>query len=288
LGQAGNAATQPTQGVVSQVHQQAVGNPPNFDHALDFNTDFLGAPDASSSFSAVTAVSTPWSSDSNGNVTVSLDVDRQASWVKAGSKTDATLLQHEQGHFDIAALAVRQVYNDPTVANASSILGFRDSTGDHAGRIEALQNLYDQEVNHGLNQDMQNKWNAELAQLKSRPDGSFDELERFANSLAGATPSPTGSVGTTNVANLNRVPNGAFAHLSSPLTHGSTGAPMQKGATLATNDNGTGRMLATAPTSQLQTVVGQTHVGAPASDGQVAAADLFWSRPHSSDQSFVF
>jgi len=105
------------------------------------------------------------------------------SWVRPGHRT-AEVLEHEQGHFDIA-----EIYHRRFAAGAREFVGqqhrcsggserraTRDAEREVAGIIGAVyeeiwrqyreqQQLYDDETRHGIDREAQTEWTRELASL---------------------------------------------------------------------------------------------------------------------------
>jgi hypothetical protein len=162
-------------------------NPPGFDRILNWATDFLGTPDPQSGEDAFTQTRTFWRSD-GVHVTATIDIDRNASWVVPGQQTD-NLLRHEQGHYDITALAVRDFVNRASAADPESAWDdlFGPGPLHNTGRCGAMQVLYDSAMGIGTNGSRnaanQTLWTMKLKNLKSRPDGGFAELERWASMM---------------------------------------------------------------------------------------------------------
>src|SRR4051812_40689663 len=68
-------------------------------------SDFQGAPDASSKFAAITKVTVKYSlkyTDTSYSYVVECLFNKKLSWVI--DTTDLSILEHENGHFDIAEI----------------------------------------------------------------------------------------------------------------------------------------------------------------------------------------
>jgi hypothetical protein len=96
------------------------------------------------------------------NVTVTVVLQRDKCWVKSGKDTDK-LLNHEQRHFDIKALAARDIFID--------FMGLKERTFPNVGALQAelarlqrhyltkwIHEAYDDEADHGQIQTEQTKW----------------------------------------------------------------------------------------------------------------------------------
>jgi thiamine pyrophosphate-dependent acetolactate synthase large subunit-like protein len=120
----------------------------------------------------------------NGNVvSMSADViisfDGHRSWVVTGKMNDY-LLKHEQGHYDITALAAAEFYRevlnlqvtDPATLN-DSITEIKDSLQQ---KIEITNTRYDLQTDHSRDVQAQQKWDQKIALEKQKKDGSLDNL----------------------------------------------------------------------------------------------------------------
>jgi len=103
--------------------------------------------------------------------------DKNRSWMKPGGQ-NAYVLQHEQLHFDIAALktyelatALRSLkYNSATFKEAVDNL-----QRQYSKEAEALQAAYDEETAHGAQKDRQRQWTERIrAELSSREAAAAD------------------------------------------------------------------------------------------------------------------
>jgi len=106
-------------------------------------------------------------------------VDQAESWVVQGSETDA-LLAHEQGHFDITALGLREEAN---LVDALTGRGAADIQRQRRRirrrmqrRINEANQRYDARTEHSRNAAVQRRWLRSIATLKGRDDGTIDEL----------------------------------------------------------------------------------------------------------------
>jgi len=107
-------------------------------------------------------------------------------WVLDPKKIGATqgevtaLLVHEQGHFDLSALAMREFLNEA-----------QGLTNDQADalwksfqtRLDDLNKLYDSSTQHSQNQANQDLWVQEIKNLKSSQNGTFTALYQWAQNL---------------------------------------------------------------------------------------------------------
>lgn len=136
-------------------------------------SDFKAPVDESNPHAALTMsgshVSYHWNQHS-GNYTVTFDVAcamfRDMSWTRV-EKQSPELLKHEQVHFDIAKVFAKQLLVS---------LNNRTYTSDFKNEIDAvdkqnakdrasMQLEYDAQTNHSRNKEMQQKWEAYVADL---------------------------------------------------------------------------------------------------------------------------
>lgn len=103
---------------------------------------------------------------------VDIVFDTSSSWVIPSVHNDsaseqARLLNHEQGHYDIAALIGRDFFIEmmalkemrgSTAGDVTSAV--RTLFANYPGKAQAIQDLYDADLqtNHGRNQQKQNDW----------------------------------------------------------------------------------------------------------------------------------
>jgi hypothetical protein len=96
-----------------------------------------------------------------GKLEVNLELDPLKSWVKMDHVTDA-LLVHEQGHFDIGILCMREslillAQVKFTKTNFGSLP--QQIVSDMLKKYSEMTERYDAETNHSANKDQQKKWN---------------------------------------------------------------------------------------------------------------------------------
>ena len=113
------------------------------------------------------------------SINVSIGIDKQLSWVLEGFQTDE-LLEHEQGHYDITSLGVRDLYN--------SILGLK---GSRSAILRSAKNLeikfqrqidffnqqYDLQTHNGLNSSKMKEWVQNIQAIKKTKQGHLSELD---------------------------------------------------------------------------------------------------------------
>lgn len=130
--------------------------------------DFQATPRAMSRFAAEINPNFAYSGRSNvenGVVTVNLLMKvymlKSGSWAREAAK-NAYSLNHEQRHFDIAKIVAekfkRKIIPDSlTVEDYNSIIQYQFI--ESYREMSKLQEQYDGETNHGLNQGAQERWN---------------------------------------------------------------------------------------------------------------------------------
>jgi len=116
-------------------------------------------------------------------VSAQAEFDPNQSWVKPDSKTDS-LLNHEQGHFDISEIFARKKLEQMKkfVGQSESAVADTDekATEDAEGKIEkklmeicdaidkeedAMQKAYDTQTKHGTDADQQKKWDEKIKKM---------------------------------------------------------------------------------------------------------------------------
>lgn len=112
------------------------------------------------------------------NTTIS--VSRSRSWVRTGCKTE-WLLNHEQGHFDITALGMREMYYSLLSLRRSPSAQFNRETTrvqhEIQRKIDETDLLYDIQTNHGMNASEQIRWMSRIQSIKSSSAGIINDLK---------------------------------------------------------------------------------------------------------------
>jgi predicted secreted Zn-dependent protease len=120
----------------------------------------------------------------NGNVEIvdvntTISVSRQRSWVLNDRKTD-WLLNHEQGHFDITALGMRDLYNQLISLSAPSVAELNSQASQMQSaiqsRIDDTNRTYDSQTNHGSNTAEQARWTSRIQAAKTSSSGTLQNL----------------------------------------------------------------------------------------------------------------
>ncbi|MEO6962902.1 MAG: DUF922 domain-containing protein [Puia sp.] len=108
-------------------------------------------------------------------------VDIAKSWVVEGQPSDV-LLRHEQGHFDILAIGIREFYNGLLSITASSIQDLQSRMNDlQVAKRKKTKNINDRydsadQTDHGKNAGTQQLWEARINATKLNPNGILDNL----------------------------------------------------------------------------------------------------------------
>ena len=134
------------------------------------------------SYDAVNGVRT-YKVDSNA---AAVSVNRTGMWARRTGRTDA-ILRHEQGHFDISALLVRQAEQEHAalIGNTYSsqqevVDAINDVRTPLFNLISQLQSSasgdgrYDVSTNHGLNATAQGQWNRAFTACRADPAGRLE------------------------------------------------------------------------------------------------------------------
>jgi hypothetical protein len=98
-------------------------------------------------------------------LTVNITILREDSWVVTSQKT-ASLLSHEQGHYDITGLMGRDMGNEILAARARTVDGLQEQVTRiierYRQRSQELNDLYDTQTNHSRNRDAQARWDERI------------------------------------------------------------------------------------------------------------------------------
>lgn len=117
------------------------------------------------------------------SATAAVSVHRTGMWARATGRT-AALLRHEQGHYDISALLVRQAEQEHTALIGTTysseqevMTAINDVRTPLFNLINQLQSsangdgTYDVSTDHGLNASTQGQWNRAFAACRADPVG---------------------------------------------------------------------------------------------------------------------
>jgi hypothetical protein len=115
------------------------------------------------------------------NVTVAVQLDRGKTWVadwvfKEAKQFQDDLLNHEQGHYDIAALLARDMFIELMQLKGRTFSSKADLDNAvaaivNAHRSQKVHDKYDEknEANHGLNPTEQKAWDGFFQKAKTTP-----------------------------------------------------------------------------------------------------------------------
>jgi hypothetical protein len=136
--------------------------------------DFTGKPDKNSAYEANTYWTINYTFDgitfksdtaTIAGFQVKLELDNNKSWVKSG-RENASLLKHEQGHFDIGLICqnemIKQI-NNTVFLNADFKNKLDNIFSFTLEKYKLMGVKYDEETNHSKNEESQIKWDAFFA-----------------------------------------------------------------------------------------------------------------------------
>jgi hypothetical protein len=104
------------------------------------------------------------------DVRITIQLQRPPSWVASwvfqrSTQEQNRLLHHEQGHYDLVALLVRDLFIDimqlkqNTHSTAQAVLNeVNQVRGRYGPKLQPVQDRYDTDTRHGLIQSQQNRW----------------------------------------------------------------------------------------------------------------------------------
>jgi hypothetical protein len=99
--------------------------------------------------------------------TVNLKVLKEDSWVVTG-KQSGELLNHEQGHYDLAGLKAKELMNKLAALRADDLEELQELVNqaleDSRVSSQELSDLYDDDTDHGRKPDRQAKWDEAIRQ----------------------------------------------------------------------------------------------------------------------------
>jgi predicted secreted Zn-dependent protease len=114
-------------------------------------------------------------------VNASLSVDPNKSWVVKGKK-GIYLRRHEQGHYDIVAIGMREIYNKVCALNKTNC----EEVNQEALRIQrevqqqtdAARQRYQTQTGYGANLAVQNNWETQIKTIKLNSNGVLADLPK--------------------------------------------------------------------------------------------------------------
>jgi len=96
---------------------------------------------------------------------VKLYFDTDSSWVRTTLKNDVLLLQHEQGHFDIADIFANKAQIAASHCWGKSSVYIDSVVNQYRNLLDKEQNLYDSCTKHGIDTIEQKRWLEKIKQL---------------------------------------------------------------------------------------------------------------------------
>ena len=101
-----------------------------------------------------------------GKVEVIVELDAEKSLAKADKFTDELLI-HEQGHFNIGILCMRElvnVFNQSKFTRTNFETDFKKIMNETTKKYKEMGVKYDTDTEHFKNKEQQTKWNVFFAQ----------------------------------------------------------------------------------------------------------------------------
>ncbi len=169
--------------VILEVEMESLNAPRLLGYSLSrplMPNDFMGKPDELSRAAAATAgaISFKYASTiDSGRITVRVLIapffDKLKSWYLNKYRDNAKVLAHEQRHFDIAAIKACELADTMrlqklTKSNYNEKLELIAAKKQQ--EMEGLQAQYDAETRHGVNANMQEKWNRLLLDMLAKQE----------------------------------------------------------------------------------------------------------------------
>ena len=170
-------------------------NPANFVRTLAW-TDFTEKDARPPSFKmdALTKAKWPHSYDYSQNLNgkyaviqktfkVTVQMDTVSSWVVKDKESDS-LLNHEQGHYNITALGARDYMNGALAFEFDTtkelVQALNDLEKSVQSQINSVNTMYDDDPNcgtdHGNKADKQTQWDLRIKSQMNDPKGTLDSL----------------------------------------------------------------------------------------------------------------
>ena len=116
-----------------------------------------------------------------GTVTGTIAVSPAESWVVRGHET-AGLLAHEQGHFDITALGMREEHDRTSALTGTSEADldsqYQTILREINAKVRTTNERYDTQTAHGRNAAAQARWQTAIRTAKGRAGGTIADLPR--------------------------------------------------------------------------------------------------------------
>ncbi|KPJ89500.1 MAG: hypothetical protein AMJ53_15690 [Gammaproteobacteria bacterium SG8_11] len=114
-------------------------------------------------------------------VNASVLVDQNKSWVLKGKK-GIYLRHHEQGHYDITAIGMREMYNKILALIKTRCEDInreaRRIQTDVQQQIDSSRQRYHIQTKHGSNLNVQKAWEVQIKSVKLRSNGVLADLPK--------------------------------------------------------------------------------------------------------------
>lgn len=113
------------------------------------------------------------------DVTVAVTMNRLESWVVSDQKSDA-LLEHEQGHYDIQAIAAWDIMSGLLNLSANSMSDLATKKNNFISAIQsklvAVTDRYESRTGNGAFSGAQTTWTNTIAEVKRTDGMTLDNL----------------------------------------------------------------------------------------------------------------
>lgn len=101
---------------------------------------------------------------------VNVELDPKESWAKKDKVSDALLI-HEQGHFDIGILCMREIlanYRQAKFTRTNVNYTIQTIVNNASRKYHEMTLKYDKETNHSADKEQQAKWNLFFSEMLSK------------------------------------------------------------------------------------------------------------------------
>ncbi|MGB4845510.1 MAG: DUF922 domain-containing protein [Ferruginibacter sp.] len=141
--------------------------------------DFSGKPDKKSEHEAntfwkinysYTGVNFQGDSAKLKGLSVKLELDADQSWIKSGKET-ANLLKHEQGHFDVGLICLKEMIeklNNSVFHKQDISAKVQNLFSEVLNKYLLMNKQYDKETDHSKKKEEQEKWDQFFAKELNR------------------------------------------------------------------------------------------------------------------------
>ncbi len=111
--------------------------------------------------------------------TLDILIVTQSCWAVSSEMTK-DLLKHEQGHYDIQALAAREFYEKVMALTAPTDNELKKEVRKLEAKFQQVTNVvnkrYDKTTDHSINTSMQQTWDKKIDAAKKKLNGTIDDL----------------------------------------------------------------------------------------------------------------